>query len=150
MKSFSRVAGILLALTCGLMAAGCGTTRANDHPAYSSGYTNYGRIESIEQVSTGGGSAVVGTIAGAAVGGVVGHQFGGGRGKDLATVAGAVGGAIAGHEIQERAQERNGTRNEYRIVVRMRDGSRRTFSESNVGNLHIGEEVSVVGDHIQR
>lgn len=144
MKNFSRATRILITLTCGLLAAGCGTTRSNDRPAYS-GYANYGTIQSIEQVSRGGGSAVIGTVAGAAVGGVVGHQFGAGRGKDLATVAGAVGGAIVGHEIQER----NAARNEYRIVVRMHDGSRRTFTESNAGNLRVGQEVSIAGEHIQ-
>lgn len=148
MKNFYRATRILAALTCGLVAVGCGTTRSNDRPAYS-GYTSYGTIQSIEQVSKGGGSAVVGTVAGAAVGGVVGHQFGSGQGNDLATVAGAVGGAIVGHELQQRAQERNGGRNEYRIVVRMRDGSRRSFSESNAGNLRVGQEVSIVADHIQ-
>jgi outer membrane lipoprotein SlyB len=72
-----------------------------------------------------------------------------GCGNDLATVAGAVGGAIVGHEIQQRAQERNADRNDYRIVVRMRAGSRRTFTDSKAGNLHVGQDVSIVGDRIQ-
>ena len=37
------------------------------------------------------------TIAGAVIGGVIGHQFGSGRGKDAATVAGAMLGASIGH-----------------------------------------------------
>lgn len=148
MNILTAMARMLVTMTCGLLVAGCTTTGANNGPA-SAGYANYGTIQSIEQMSRGGGSAVVGTVAGAAVGGVVGHQFGGGRGNDLATVAGAVGGAIVGHEIQQRAQERNAGQNDYRITVRMRDGSRRTFTESNAGNLHVGEQVSIVGDHIQ-
>jgi uncharacterized protein YcfJ len=51
------------------------------------------------------GGAAVGAVAGA----LVGHQIGGGKGKDLATIAGAVGGGIAGHEIQKRHQENNPT-----------------------------------------
>jgi outer membrane lipoprotein SlyB len=148
MKTTHTAARVLITLICGLIAAGCGTTRSNDRP-YSSNYASYGTIQSIEQVSGTRGSAIAGTVAGAAVGGVVGHQFGDGRGNDLATVAGVVGGAIVGHEIQQRAQERNADRNDYRIVVRMRDGSRRTFTESNAGNLHVGQDVSIVGDRIQ-
>jgi uncharacterized protein YcfJ len=37
------------------------------------------------------------TIAGAVIGGVIGHQFGGGRGKDAATLAGSMIGAAVGH-----------------------------------------------------
>ncbi len=49
---------------------------------------------------------ILGTVAGAVVGGVLGHQVGGGRGKDLATVAGAVGGAYAGRKIQGSQQQK--------------------------------------------
>ncbi|HZX28221.1 MAG TPA: glycine zipper 2TM domain-containing protein [Telluria sp.] len=43
--------------------------------------------------------------AGALVGGVIGHQIGGGRGRDLATVAGAIGGGIAGNELAKQRQQ---------------------------------------------
>lgn len=43
-----------------------------------------------------------GALAGAAVGGAVGHNFGSGRGKALATFAGAVLGAFAGSNIGRR------------------------------------------------
>jgi uncharacterized protein YcfJ len=48
---------------------------------------------------------VAGTAIGAVVGGLAGHQVGGGRGKTLATVAGAVAGGYAGKKIQEKRQE---------------------------------------------
>lgn len=148
MNALSGATQALVTLTCGLMVAACATTGDNNRPV-SVGYADYGTVQSIEQLSEGGGSTVVGTLAGAAVGGVVGHQFGGGSGKDLATVAGAVGGAIIGHEIQQRAQERNAAQNDYRITVRMRDGSRRTFTDSHVGDLRVGQQVHIVGDRIQ-
>ena len=44
-------------------------------------------------------------VLGAVAGGVIGHQFGGGRGKDIATVAGALGGGYAGNQIQGSMQE---------------------------------------------
>lgn len=38
-------------------------------------------------------------LAGTVLGGVIGHQFGGGRGKDLATIGGAMAGAAVGANI---------------------------------------------------
>ena len=56
---------------------------------------------------------VTGTVIGALAGGLIGHQIGGGKGKDLATVGGAVAGGVAGHKIQRHRQER------YKTVVRV-------------------------------
>ncbi len=50
---------------------------------------------------------IAGTAIGAVIGGVLGHQVGGGKGKTLATVAGAVGGGYAGKKVQEHEQNNN-------------------------------------------
>ena len=50
---------------------------------------------------------VAGTAIGATIGGVLGNQIGGGRGKDLATVGGAIAGGIAGNRIQQQRQQNN-------------------------------------------
>ena len=50
---------------------------------------------------------VIGSLAGAVVGGVLGHQIGGGSGRDLATVAGAAGGGYAGNRIQKNLQDKD-------------------------------------------
>jgi uncharacterized protein YcfJ len=50
---------------------------------------------------------IVGTGVGAVVGGILGHQIGGGNGRDLATAAGAVAGGYAGNRIQQQAQQRH-------------------------------------------
>ena len=42
------------------------------------------------------------TVVGAIVGGVIGHQFGSGRGNDAATVAGTLIGAAVGHDSAQR------------------------------------------------
>lgn len=71
---------------------------------------------------------LLGTAAGALVGGLLGNQVGGGSGNDIATVAGAIGGGLAGREVQERvearqhaqaaqSQPRTTTRQECRTVV---------------------------------
>ena len=45
-----------------------------------------------------------GAIAGALIGGVLGHQVGGGHGKDLATVGGAVAGGVIGSNVGRNGQ----------------------------------------------
>lgn len=48
---------------------------------------------------------IAGTAIGAVVGGLLGNQVGGGKGRTLATVAGAVGGGYAGNKIEEGHQK---------------------------------------------
>ncbi|MGY6029990.1 glycine zipper 2TM domain-containing protein [Phytobacter sp. AG2a] len=50
---------------------------------------------------------LTGSVLGAVAGGVIGHQFGGGRGKDVATVVGALGGGYAGNQVQGEMQARD-------------------------------------------
>ncbi|MGZ5786378.1 MAG: beta/gamma crystallin-related protein [Ramlibacter sp.] len=52
-----------------------------------------------EQVGERGNANVGGALAGALIGGVLGHQVGGGSGKDLATVGGAVAGGVIGSNV---------------------------------------------------
>ena len=48
---------------------------------------------------------VPGAIAGALIGGILGHQVGGGRGQDLATAGGAVAGAALGANVGRNGQQ---------------------------------------------
>lgn len=50
---------------------------------------------------------IAGTAIGAVVGGILGHQVGGGDGRTLATVAGAAAGGYAGNRIQDKVQKAN-------------------------------------------
>ena len=50
---------------------------------------------------------VAGTVIGAIAGGVIGNQFGGGRGRTVATVGGAVAGGAIGHKVQENHQDKD-------------------------------------------
>jgi uncharacterized protein YcfJ len=57
---------------------------------------------------------VAGTVTGAVVGGLIGHQFGGGSGRTAMTIGGAAAGAYAGNQIQKHHQHRR-----YRTVERV-------------------------------
>ena len=50
---------------------------------------------------------IVGTVAGALIGGVLGNQVGGGNGKKIATVAGAAAGGYAGNKVQQNMQAKD-------------------------------------------
>ena len=113
-----------------------------------------GVVETIRQVqvptgqSTGGDQHnLIGTLAGGLAGGVVGNQFGGGHGKDALTVLGAVGGALAGREVQQNMKGKQ-TVTRYDILVRMNDGSSRTFY-SDSARFASGDHVRVVNNQLQ-
>ena len=58
-----------------------------------------------EQVQGQGGNAnVPGALAGALIGGILGHQVGGGSGKDIATVGGVIAGAALGAQVGRDGQ----------------------------------------------
>jgi uncharacterized protein YcfJ len=56
-------------------------------------------VEREQVVQDTGGSNAGAVIAGTLLGGILGHQVGGGRGKDLATVGGAIAGATIGSNL---------------------------------------------------
>lgn len=98
-----------------------------------------GVIQSTREIVQAGDGGAIGIVGGAVVGGLLGHQVGGGRGKDIATVAGAVGGAVAGNEIQKRVD----TTKRYETVVRFNDGSSRVFSATQPTAWRAGDRVKV-------
>ncbi|MBV8467617.1 MAG: glycine zipper 2TM domain-containing protein [Burkholderiales bacterium] len=52
---------------------------------------------------------IAGTAIGAVLGGVLGHQMGGGNGKTLTTVVGAAAGGYAGNKVQQNMQNNDTT-----------------------------------------
>ena len=98
-----------------------------------------GRVESVAAIQQKGEGTGLGAVGGAVVGGLLGHQVGGGSGKNVATVLGAVGGGVAGNEIEKRQRATT----VYQVKVRMDDGSLRTVTQST--SPAIGQKVTVEG-----
>lgn len=96
-----------------------------------------GVVENVTAVTKKGDGSGIGAVAGGVLGGVLGHQIGGGNGRTAMAVLGAIGGGLAGNEIEKR--QRSTT--EYRISVRMDDGSQRTFTQAQAPR--IGQPVRV-------
>lgn len=95
------------------------------------------RVVSVHtEVRKGEGSGL-GAIGGAVVGGILGHQLGGGTGRKIATIGGAAAGGYAGNEIEKNSKSQ-------RIwVVRTtgRDGSTHSRQLSQDPQLQAGDVV---------
>jgi outer membrane lipoprotein SlyB len=154
-------ARLIAASAAALVAAGCASdpyyygdarydTRYDPRyapPAYApAAYADFGRVVAIDVVRGPGRTSGGGAVAGAIVGGVLGHQIGSGRGNDAATVAGAIGGALAGNEIEKRRNDDE----LYRIVVQMRDGREAAFTQPSLEGIRVGDRVRVADGRLYR
>jgi len=104
--------------------------------------TTCGVVEAVTPIQQKGDATGVGAVGGALVGGLLGHQLGGGTGRDAMTAVGVVGGGIAGHEIEKRARGKTA----YQVKVRMDDGSLRTITQSTAPA--VGQKVTVDGQKL--
>jgi len=144
-----------LVLAAGL--AGCATEPRSypemgqqPYPTTSStsrSYYSTGQVERIEVVRKGAGSNVAGTVIGGIVGGVIGSQIGSGSGRTAATIAGAAGGAIAGNVIEGRSRTPD---EDFRVTVRMDDGTLFTVVQEDLSDLRTGDRVRVDGNRVVR
>ena len=105
-----------------------------------------GVIDMIDVVEKKGEGTGMGAVGGAVIGGLLGKQIGKGRGNTAATVVGVVGGAVAGHEVEKRVKSVN----EYRVAVRMEDGTNRYFTFDSTPSYVVGEKVKVIDGRLAR
>jgi outer membrane lipoprotein SlyB len=102
-------------------------------------------IEEVREVEKAGQASGVGAVGGAVVGGVLGHQVGSGRGKDVATVLGAIGGGVAGHQIEKNVKKTK----EYQITVRYEDGTKGLFTQDTPPSWRPGDKVKIIDGAIR-
>ena len=99
-----------------------------------------GNVQSVRAIKTRAEGSGLGAGAGAVLGGLLGHQVGGGHGKQLATAAGAVGGAVIGNQVEGNMKATTS----YEIRVRLDDGSTRTFHQQSAPRWAEGDRVKIV------
>ena len=138
-----------------LALAGCASDPAYySEPRHTSAGPNYntvahgdsGRVVAIDVVRGGGRTSGGGAVAGAIIGGVLGHQIGSGRGNDAATVVGAVGGAVVGNEVERRRNDDE----QYRVTVQFRDGREATFMQGSLDGIRVGDRIRVADNRLYR
>jgi len=97
----------LIAACLCLALSGCMSTLSGDsysrEEARRVQTVEYGQIVALRPVVLEGTKTPIGTIAGAAIGGIAGSAVGQGKGSDIAAVVGAVAGGIAGASVEEAA-----------------------------------------------
>lgn len=107
-----------------------------------------GTVIAVRQVTINAASTekMLASGVGAAVGGLLGHQVGGGNGKTLATVAGALGGAVGGNLAGNRLYRQPGL--QVTVKLDAGNGSSQILSVTQAADvaLRAGERVQVIGN----
>ena len=136
----SALAALALAGVLGI--TGCAPQNTNT--TYSSadiGRTasiSYGQIVSMRAVTVQGGNSGVGTLGGAALGGVAGSFIGGDpRTNILGAVGGAIIGGIAGTAVEKGVSQGNAVE----FVIREDSGQTVAVVQTNEENFRVGERI---------
>jgi len=138
-----RFITLFLAAAALAATAGCATygpENYTEREARSTESVSYGTVESVRPVKLDEQRAPVGTIAGGAVGGLLGNQIGHGGGRAAATILGAVGGGLVGNSIERNATEHNGVE----IVVRLDNGQAIAVVQGGSERFEQGQRVRVL------
>jgi outer membrane lipoprotein SlyB len=103
-------------------------------------------VDSVKSETRKGEGGLLGKVGGAVVGGVIGHQIGGGTGKTLATVGGAVAGGVAGNEVQKHTSSTT----VWVTRVTLKDGTQRNFETKADPGFKPGNVVQVEGSTLRK
>ena len=114
--------------------------------AAASACNGCGRVLTVNVNEKAGEGSALGMIAGGVAGALLGHQVGGGTGKDLATVAGAAGGAYAGNKVEQRMK----TSQVWTVAVEYDNGAQAKFEFAQDPGLAPGNRVRNSGNSIVR
>lgn len=143
------------ALAGSFALAGCASEPYGTNQGYGTPSGSYptarcqtcGVVQDVSQVYVPSNDrSTLGAVIGAVAGGVLGHQVGGGKGKQAATVAGAVAGGVVGHEVGKRSS--SGDIPAWRISVRLDNGQYATVTQKEDPRVRVGDYVEVRGDHV--
>lgn len=140
----------LAALLATGLLAGCATPPPSGS-VYRYGQTQneqvvrMGTVESVRNVTIVNPESGVGTMGGAALGGIGGAQIGHGSGSAAASVAGAIAGGLIGNRIEANANQRPGLE----ITVRLDSGELRAITQAADEMFRPGERVRLLSDGYQ-
>lgn len=96
-----------------------------------------GRVVAVTPIQTEKPTSGLGAVGGAVVGGLLGNQIGRGNGRILGTVAGAAAGGYAGNVVEKHVNKDT----QYRVSVKMDDGTHRTFTYEREPGVQVGQRV---------
>jgi outer membrane lipoprotein SlyB len=151
MRASTRFIPLAAALALVALAPACAPTNTGTTvPAYALGgaaSVTYGTIVGTRPVTVAGNQRGVGTVAGAAAGGLAGSFIGGDwRSNAIAGIGGALIGGIAGNAIERGVT----TGQAVEFIVRLDNGGDIAVVQTNEQALQAGERVVITrGDRIR-
>ena len=165
MRNVSRLTTVLAGGLAALSLAACssypmGPTYGTTYPTttypaaqYPVAGVEYGRILNIEYMPVGthapSSNSILGAVVGGLAGAALGNTIGGGSGRTAATVLGGVAGAAIGNQVARNAQGVT-TAPGYRITMQSDQGVIRTYEVPATGDLRVGDRVRVDNGVIYR
>lgn len=143
--SIARGLQLMLVLAAAVLAlSGCPASLSGNvysrNEARMTQDVEYGTVESVRNVLIEGTKSGVGTVAGAALGGIAGSTIGGGRGAAAAAIGGAVLGGLAGSAAEENATRQPGLE----ITVRLDSGHTIAVTQAADTPFAPGDRVRVI------
>jgi outer membrane lipoprotein SlyB len=133
-----------IALLSGLLVGGCASSMSGSaysrEQARQAQDVKLGIVQSVRNVQIEGTKSNVGTLGGAALGGVAGSTIGGGRGQIAGAIGGAILGGIAGAATEEAITRRPGLE----ITVRLDNGKMMAVTQEADEAFSPGERVQVL------
>ncbi|MGO4998895.1 glycine zipper 2TM domain-containing protein [Oceanisphaera sp. W20_SRM_FM3] len=139
-----------LALAGALGLAGCANPDVYSGDVYGSRAAKqaqtvtYATVTSVRPVLIQAGDEspnLIGTLGGGAIGGILGHQVGGGAGQALATAVGAIGGSMVG----SRAEDKLSQVKAFEIEVRTDSGENLIVVQKADRTWQPGQRVRLIG-----
>lgn len=130
-----------------LVLSGCAGT-SNSTNVYGARQTmgeqsvRMGVVESVRNVMIDGGQSGVGTLGGAALGGLAGSTVGQGKGS----IAAAIGGAIAGGVLGEHAEQSMSSKPGLEITVKLDNGALTAITQAADEQFNVGDRVRLLSD----
>ena len=130
-----------------LILSGC-AVQPNSANVYQSRQTmgeqsvRMGVVESLRNVLIDKGQSGVGTLGGAALGGLAGSTIGRGNGS----IAGAIGGAIAGGLIGQNVEQNMNNKPGLEITVKLDNGNLTAITQDADEQFYVGERVRLLSN----
>lgn len=141
---------ILIPLLGAALLAGCVTTPQSGsvyraHQTQNEQVVRTGTVESVRNVIIANPESGVGTMGGAALGGLAGSQAGSGSGSAAMSIVGAIAGGMIGQRAEAKANNRPG----FEITVKLDTGELRAVTQVADELFRPGERVRLLSNGYQ-
>jgi len=139
-----RIIQILVATLLTLLLGACASSNSGSvysrDDARKTQTVRTGVVESVRQVKLEGTKSPIGTVAGAAVGGIAGSSIGEGKGSSIGAVIGAVVGGLAGSAAEEMMTRKDALE----ITVKLDGGGLTAVVQEADEQFKAGDKVRLI------